>query len=54
LGWRRNSVLVDGVVDGKPRKLLIRPAAMDTSLSSNRTNGEHILTNPFIDTGELG
>jgi acido-empty-quinoprotein group A len=43
-------VLVDGVVDGKPRKLLMQASRNGYFFVLDRTNGEHILTNPFIDT----
>jgi acido-empty-quinoprotein group A len=43
-------VLVDGEVDGKPRKLLMQASRNGFFFVLDRTNGEHILTKPFIDT----
>ncbi len=43
-------VLVDGVIDGKPRKLLLQASRNGYFFVLDRTNGEHILTKPFIDT----
>jgi acido-empty-quinoprotein group A len=43
-------VLVDGEVDGKPRKLLLQASRNGFFFVLDRTNGQHILTKPFIDT----
>ena len=43
-------VLIDGVIDGKPRNFSRMPAAMDISSLLDRTNGKNIVTVPFIDT----
>ncbi len=43
-------VLVDGVVDGQPRKLLIQASRNGYFFVLDRTNGKHILTKPFINT----
>ncbi|MBV9679570.1 MAG: acido-empty-quinoprotein group A [Acidobacteriaceae bacterium] len=43
-------VLVDGTVEGKPRKLLLQASRNGYFFVLDRTNGEHILTKPFIDT----
>ncbi len=43
-------VLVDGTVDGKPRKLLLQASRNGYFFVLDRTNGEHILTKPLIDT----
>ena len=43
-------VLVDGVIDGKPRKLLLQASRNGYFFVLDRINGEHVLTKPFIDT----
>ena len=43
-------VLVDGTIDGKPRKLLLQASRNGYFFVLDRTNGEHILTKPFIDS----
>ena len=43
-------VLVDGTVEGKLRKLLLQASRNGYFFVLDRTNGEHILTKPFIDT----
>ncbi len=43
-------VLVDGVVDGQPRKLLVQASRNGYFFVLDRTNGKHILSKPFIDT----
>ena len=43
-------VLVDGVVDGKPRKLLVQASRNGYFFVLDRTNGKHILPKPIIDT----
>ena len=43
-------VLIDGVIDGQPRKLLAQASRNGYFFLLDRTNGKHILTNPFIDT----
>lgn len=43
-------VLVDGEIDGQPRKLLIQASRNGYFFVLDRTNGKHILTAPLIDT----
>jgi alcohol dehydrogenase (cytochrome c) len=43
-------VLIDGTIDGKPRKLLAQASRNGFYFLLDRTNGEHIVTKPFIDT----
>jgi acido-empty-quinoprotein group A len=43
-------VLVDGEVEGQPRKLLLQASRNGYFFVLDRTNGKHILTKPFIDT----
>jgi alcohol dehydrogenase (cytochrome c) len=43
-------VLVDGEVEGQPRKLLVQASRNGYFFVLDRTNGKHILTKPFIDT----
>lgn len=43
-------VLVDGVIDGQPRKLLLQASRNGYFFVLDRTNGKHIVTKPFIDT----
>ena len=43
-------VLIDGVIDGQPRKLLAQASRNGLFFLLDRTNGKHILTTPFIDT----
>jgi acido-empty-quinoprotein group A len=43
-------VLIDGVIDGKPRKLLAQASRNGYYFLLDRTNGKHIVTKPFIDT----
>jgi acido-empty-quinoprotein group A len=43
-------VLIDGVIDGQPRKLLVQASRNGFFFVLDRTNGKHILTTPFIDT----
>ena len=43
-------VLIDGVIDGKPRKLLAQANRNGHFFLLDRTNGEHLLTTPFIDS----
>jgi acido-empty-quinoprotein group A len=43
-------VLIDGTIDGKPRKLLAQASRNGYYFLLDRTNGEHIVTKPFIDT----
>jgi alcohol dehydrogenase (cytochrome c) len=43
-------VLIDGVVDGKPRKLLAQANRNGHFFLLDRTNGKHILTAPFTDS----
>jgi len=50
--WDANEtpVLIDGVIDGQPRKLLAQASRNGYFFLLDRTNGKHILTRPFIDT----
>jgi acido-empty-quinoprotein group A len=43
-------VLIDGTIDGQPRKLLAQASRNGFFFLLDRTNGKHILTKPFIDT----
>src|SRR5579862_8214957 len=43
-------VLIDGVIDGRPRKLLAQANRNGYFFLLDRTNGQHVLTAPFIDT----
>ena len=43
-------ILIDGVVDGKPRKLIAQANRNGHFFLLDRTNGKHILTTPFIDS----
>jgi alcohol dehydrogenase (cytochrome c) len=43
-------VLIDGVVEGKPRKLLAQASRNGFYFLLDRTNGEHLVTKPFINT----
>ncbi|HCC58953.1 MAG TPA: acido-empty-quinoprotein group A, partial [Solibacterales bacterium] len=43
-------VLIDGVIDGQPRKLLAQASRNGYYFLLDRTNGKHILTHPLIDT----
>jgi len=43
-------VLIDGTIDGKPRKLLAQASRNGYYFLLDRTNGEHLVTTPFIDT----
>lgn len=43
-------VLIDGVIDGQPRKLLAQASRNGYFFVLDRTNGKHILTKPFINT----
>ena len=43
-------VLIDGTIDGKPRKLLAQANRNGHFFLLDRTNGKHLLTAPFIDT----
>ena len=43
-------VLIDGVIDGRPRKLLAQASRNGYYFLLDRTNGQHLLTRPFIDT----
>jgi alcohol dehydrogenase (cytochrome c) len=43
-------VLIDGVIDGKPRKLLAQANRNGYFFLLDRTNGQHILTSPLIDS----
>jgi alcohol dehydrogenase (cytochrome c) len=43
-------VLIDGVIDGKPRKLLAQASRNGFYFLLDRKTGEHLVTKPFIDT----
>jgi alcohol dehydrogenase (cytochrome c) len=43
-------VLIDGVYDGKPRKLLAQASRNGFYFLLDRVTGEHLVTKPFIDT----
>jgi acido-empty-quinoprotein group A len=43
-------ILIDGVIDGKPRKLLAQANRNGHFFLLDRTNGTHILTTPIIDS----
>src|SRR5258706_9987355 len=43
-------ILIDGVVGGKPRKLIAQANRNGHFFLLDRTNGEHLLTAPFIDS----
>ena len=43
-------VLIDGVINGKPRKLLAQASRNGYYFLLDRATGEHIVTKPFIDT----
>ncbi|MDE3196852.1 MAG: acido-empty-quinoprotein group A [Acidobacteriota bacterium] len=43
-------VLIDGTIDGKPRKLLAQASRNGYYFLLDRVTGEHIVTKPFIDT----
>jgi alcohol dehydrogenase (cytochrome c) len=43
-------VLIDGMIDGKPRKLLAQASRNGYYFLLDRITGEHLVTTPFIDT----
>jgi acido-empty-quinoprotein group A len=43
-------ILIDGVIDGKPRKLLAQASRNGYFFLLDRTNGANIVTRPYIDT----
>ncbi len=43
-------ILIDGEFDGKPRKMLGQAARNGYFFLLDRTNGEHLVTHPFIET----
>ncbi len=43
-------VLIDGTIDGRPRKLLAQASRNGYFIMLDRTNGEHILTSKLIDS----
>ena len=43
-------ILIDGVIDGKPRKLIAQANRNGHFFVLDRTNGKHVVTAPFIDT----
>ncbi len=42
-------IMIDGTIDGKPRKLVAQANRNGYFYVLDRTNGEHILTTPLID-----
>ena len=42
-------VLIDGQIDGRPRKLIAQAARNGYFFLLDRTNGQHILTVPYVD-----
>jgi acido-empty-quinoprotein group A len=48
--WDANEtpVLIDGTIDGKPRKLLAQASRNGYYFLLDRTNGKHLLTAPFV------
>jgi alcohol dehydrogenase (cytochrome c) len=43
-------VLIDGIIDGKPRKLVAQANRNGHFFVLDRTNGKHVLTVPFVDS----
>jgi alcohol dehydrogenase (cytochrome c) len=43
-------ILIDGVIDGKPRKLIAQANRNGHYFLLDRTNGQHLVTRPFIDS----
>ena len=43
-------VLIDGTIDGKPRKLIAQANRNGHFFLLDRTNGKHVLTAPFVET----
>jgi alcohol dehydrogenase (cytochrome c) len=43
-------ILIDGVIDGKPRKLIAQANRNGHFFLLDRTNGKHVVTAPFVDT----
>ena len=43
-------ILIDGVINGKPRKLLAQASRNGYYFLLDRATGEHLVTKPFIDT----
>ena len=43
-------ILVDGVIDGKPRKLVVQASRNGYFFVLDRATGKNVLTRPFIDT----
>jgi len=43
-------ILIDGTIDGKPRKLIAQANRNGHFFLLDRTNGKHVLTAPFVDT----
>src|SRR6185503_10005873 len=43
-------VLIDGVINGQPRKLVAQANRNGYFFVLDRTNGKNVLTTPFIDT----
>jgi alcohol dehydrogenase (cytochrome c) len=43
-------ILIDGTIDGKPRKLLAQASRNGFYFLLDRKTGEHLVTKPFIDT----
>ncbi len=43
-------ILIDGVIDGKPRKLIAQANRNGHFFVLDRTNGQHVVTAPMVDT----
>jgi alcohol dehydrogenase (cytochrome c) len=43
-------ILIDGTIDGKPRKLIAQANRNGHFFLLDRTNGKHVVTAPFVDT----
>ena len=43
-------ILIDGVIEGKPRKLIAQANRNGHFFLLDRTNGKHVVTAPFVDT----
>ena len=43
-------ILIDGIIDGKPRKLIAQANRNGHFFLLDRTNGKHVVTAPFVDT----
>ena len=54
MGCGGNAGLIDGAIDGKPRKLLAQASRNGYYFLLDRTNGEHIVTEAVHRYAELG